>query len=249
MTSRTIAPAFLASLLSLLAWAPSADAIERVADFGANPGNLAMYKYVPANLPAGPRPLVLAMHGCQESAAEHAVVGWNELADEHGILVVYPEQNTQGAGSNPIRCFNWAGEYGDTANLVRGRGENLSLRNMVGHMAQAHSVDPRRVFASGFSAGGAMVPLLLATWPEVFAAGAVQSGLPFHCATTVNDAFSCMTSGRDRDRGRCPKTRLLCRRIKARWRRLSRTGSSSPSPCRLRGHPIPRSCRWRTIGV
>ncbi len=183
--------------LTLAGTAP-AQALVPVADFGANPGNLSMFKHVPGDLPAGPRPLVMALHGCQQDAAGYVAAGWNDLADEHGFYVVYPQQATQGPNSNPIGCFNWAGVYGDPANLIRGRGENLSLRNMVAKMARDHAIDLRRVYVTGVSAGAAMVAVLLATWPEVFSAGAVVAGVPFHCATTVDNAFACIRNPPDR---------------------------------------------------
>ncbi|MGA9524620.1 MAG: PHB depolymerase family esterase, partial [Myxococcaceae bacterium] len=168
-------------------------ALEAVSAFGSNPGALKMYKYVPANVPQN-APLVVAMHGCDQDARAYEQVGWNELADKHKFYVLYPEQPI---GNNPMKCFNWAGEYGDPTNLRRGQGENLSIKEMVDKMKADHSIDATRVFVTGLSAGGAEVALMLATWPEVFSAGAIIAGLPFHCATTLNDATSCMNNGKD----------------------------------------------------
>ncbi|MDQ3339798.1 MAG: PHB depolymerase family esterase [Myxococcota bacterium] len=166
-------------------------ALTPVTSFGTNPGNLAMYQYVPAALPTG-RPLVLVLHGCSQTAASMEVAGWNKLADQFKFAVVYPEQNT---ANNPVRCFNWAGEYGDTANLVRGQGENASIISMIDKAVTTHGSDPKKVYIVGFSAGGAMAAVMLATWPEKFAAGAIMSGLPYRCATTVNGAYSCQSPG------------------------------------------------------
>ena len=168
-----------------------AGTMQPVASFGANPGALSMYEYAPASLPVG-RPLVVVMHGCTQLASAMEVAGWNTLADEHGFAVLYPEQQT---GNNPVRCFNWAGEYGDTANLERAKGENQSIISMIDTAIAAHGSDPQRVYVVGFSAGAAFVSVMLATWPERFAAGAIMSGLPYRCATTVNGAFSCQSPG------------------------------------------------------
>lgn len=171
-----------------------AAALTAVGSFGANPGALTMGIHVPTPAPSGPAPLVVVMHGCTQGPADIERTGWNELADALGFYVIYPGQSSS---NNPAGCFNWAGEYGDEANLRRGEGENQSVISMVDHMKATYTIDDARVFAVGFSAGGAMVPVLLATWPDVFAGGAINAGIPYRCATSVGDAFTCQGSGRD----------------------------------------------------
>lgn len=150
-----------------------------------------MYEYVPSGLPSN-RPLVVVLHGCTQTAASMVNAGWNALADQYQFAVVYPEQQT---ANNPVRCFNWAGEYGDTANLVRGQGENQSIISMVDTAIAAHASDASKVYVVGFSAGAAFAVVLAATWPEKFAAVAVMSGLPYKCATSVNGAYTCQNPG------------------------------------------------------
>ncbi|HUH01434.1 MAG TPA: PHB depolymerase family esterase [Kofleriaceae bacterium] len=171
-----------------------------VASFGSNPGALGMYEYVPVDLP-DQAPLVLVLHGCTQTAADMQSSGWSELADEYGFALVYPEQSTS---NNSVRCFNWAGEYGDPANLVRGQGENQSMKSMVDWMIANRGVDPARVYIAGFSAGGAFAAVMLATWPDVFAAGAVQSGVPYRCATTVQGAYDCQSLNNHPERKKEP---------------------------------------------
>ena len=93
------------------------------------------------------------------------------------------------------RPHPWAGEYGDTANLVRGQGENQSIVSMVDSALAAHGGDPAKVYAVGFSAGAAMTAVLAATWPDRFAAVSIMAGLPYRCATSVNGAYSCQSPG------------------------------------------------------
>jgi hypothetical protein len=69
---------------------------------------------------------------------------------------------------------------------------------MVDWMAEHHPIDPSRVFVTGLSAGGAMTSVMLATYPDVFAAGAIVAGLPYRCATTVGQAYACMNPGTDK---------------------------------------------------
>lgn len=181
----------LVVLVAMLSARPASAALTTVTGFGTNPGGLAMYEYVPAGLTPG-RPVVMVLHGCTQTAANMEAAGWNALADQYKFTVVYPEQNTT---NNPVRCFNWAGEYGDPANMVRGQGENQSLIQMIDKAIMAHGADPAKVFIVGFSAGAAMTVVLAATWPDRIAGVAVMSGLPYRCATSVNEAYSCQSPG------------------------------------------------------
>jgi poly(hydroxyalkanoate) depolymerase family esterase len=161
-----------------------------VTGFGSNPGNLRMFKFVPAGLP-GDAPLVVALHGCAQSAASYdAETGWQMLASRWQFALLLPQQQS---ANNSSSCFNWF-EAGDTA---RGQGETLSIKQMVDRMIADHGIAPSRVYVTGLSAGGAMTAVMLATYPDVFAGGAILSGLPYRCATTQTAAFSCMNPGTD----------------------------------------------------
>jgi len=191
LVSFVLASVAAVATVVVLAAPARAGVMKQVPSFGSNPGALAMWRYEP-DTPAASPAVVVVMHGCTQDHTAAAATGWNTLADAHGFYVIYPEQSTS---NNPLRCFNWAGEYGDTANLVRGQGENLSIKQMVDKAIADNGVDPARVYIVGFSAGGAMVPVMLATWPDVFAAGAVEAGVPYRCATSVNGAYNCQSIG------------------------------------------------------
>lgn len=154
-------------------------------DFGSNPGALVARTYVPAELPAG-APLVVVLHGCTQSADgyDHGS-GWSRLADELGFAVLFPEQQR---ANNPNLCFNWF----SPKDAFRGRGEALSISEMVIAMQARHRTDPARTFVTGLSAGGAMAAVMLATYPEQFAGGAVIAGLPFGTAHNVPEALERM---------------------------------------------------------
>jgi poly(hydroxyalkanoate) depolymerase family esterase len=181
----------VSALLLLLARLADGGTLQPVAEFGANPGALDMFEYVPTNLGAK-RPLVVVLHGCTQQATGMAPAGWNTLADQLDFAVIYPEQQTT---NNPIRCFNWAGENGDPANLERGKGENASILAMIDHAIATHDLDPARVFITGVSAGGAFTAVMLATWPERFAGGAIFAGMPYRCATSLTEAYTCTNPG------------------------------------------------------
>ncbi|MEY9214257.1 PHB depolymerase family esterase [Thermobifida halotolerans] len=194
-------PAVLAAVLGLCAavigaaatLAPRAEAatLTPVSAFGANPGDLNMYAYVPDTLPDG-APLVVLLHGCsQDAAAYHRHSGWAEYADRLGFALVYAEQRRSNHSST---CFHWF-RSGDTA---RDSGEALSIRNMVAHAVRIHGLDEDRVYVSGLSAGGAMASEMLSAYPDVFAAGSIVAGLPTGCATSLLDATTCMYAGKNR---------------------------------------------------
>ena len=180
--------------------------LEAVPSFGTNAAQLKMYRYVPANMPAGPRPMVVALHGCTQSAAAYEAAGWNELADAWKFYVLYPEQNSQ--RNNSGACFNWGGRWKDApqtfvltaealdlTEIARGNGENESIKEMVDKMKTDHTIDDARVFVTGLSGGGAMAALMLAVWPDVFSAGAIFAGIPYGCATsqkTTTEAANCL---------------------------------------------------------
>jgi poly(hydroxyalkanoate) depolymerase family esterase len=168
---------------------PAFDRLTEVAGFGSNPGALRMFKYVPA----APQPaLVVVLHGCTQTAASYDFgAGWSTLADRHGFVLLLPEQQLT---NNAKNCFNWF----CADDIERGRGEAMSIRSMVEKMIIDHGIDRRRVFVTGLSAGGAMTSVMLATYPDVFAAGAIIAGLPYGTATNIKEAFESMGQVRAR---------------------------------------------------
>jgi len=178
------------------AFAPVAgtDRLSELPAFHPNPGNLGGRLYVPEGL-TGPAPLVVVLHGCTQDAAVYDQgSGWSTLADRHGFILLFPEQHR---ANNPLLCFNW---FSGNDNQ-RGMGEAASIRAMVEAVRKAHAVDPDRIFVTGLSAGGAMTGVMLATYPETFAAGAILAGIPYGCASGAHEAFDCM-GGRARSDAR-----------------------------------------------
>ncbi|AZO80650.1 MULTISPECIES: PHB depolymerase family esterase [unclassified Bosea (in: a-proteobacteria)] len=154
-------------------------------DFGSNPGALLARTYLPRELPAG-APLVVVLHGCTQTASGYDLgTGWSTLAERDGFALLLPEQQR---ANNANLCFNWF-EPGD---IHRGKGEALSISQMIEAMIVRHGLDRSRVFITGLSAGGAMAGVMLATYPELFAGGAIIAGLPYGVATTIPEAFDRM---------------------------------------------------------
>lgn len=138
---------------------------------------------------AAPMPLVLMLHGCTQNPLDFATgTGMNAAAAPANAMVLYPEQPHS---ANPHGCWNWF-RPGDQR---RDSGEPALLVAMVRDVMARHSVDPRRVYVAGLSAGGAMAALLGREYPDVFAAVGVHSGLQAGAAHNVMAALSAMKNG------------------------------------------------------
>lgn len=178
----------LASLRTMVSFGLAEPARDRLCDmtgFGSNPGALRARTYLPDALPPG-APLVVVLHGCTQDAAGYDQgAGWSQVADELGFALLFPEQQRS---NNPNLCFNWF----SAADARRDRGETVSIRQMIDAMVASHALDPQRIFVTGLSAGGAMASILLAAYPELFAAGAIIAGLPFGGANSLGDALTQM---------------------------------------------------------
>jgi poly(hydroxyalkanoate) depolymerase family esterase len=153
--------------------------------FGTNPGELRMFSFVPETLQPSAG-LVVVLHGCGQNAAGYDFgAGWSTLAKHYGFALLMPEQQ---ASNNANGCFNWF----NPEDSRRGRGEACSIRQMIARMVSQYRIDKRRVFVTGLSAGGAMTSVMLATYPEVFAGGAIIAGLPYGVAKNVREALNGM---------------------------------------------------------
>lgn len=162
--------------------ADSGDRLTVLKRFGTDPGSLRAHTYIPKNFPKS-GPLVVVLHGSTQSAESYDLgSGWSALADECGIALLFPGQRR---ANNSIGSFNWF-KLGDSR---RGGGEPLSIRQMIKQVVDDHAVDPSRVFITGLSSGGAMTSVMLATYPEVFAGGAIIAGLPYRSAGTLTQAI------------------------------------------------------------
>ncbi|WP_442583935.1 extracellular catalytic domain type 1 short-chain-length polyhydroxyalkanoate depolymerase [Mesorhizobium sp. ASY16-5R] len=163
----------------------SSNRLSTLTGFGSNPGALQARFYLPEALPEN-APLVVVLHGCTQNAAayDHGS-GWTKLADQAGFAVLFPEQQR---ANNPNLCFNWF----VPADTNRDGGEALSIRQMIETLIAAHGLDRERLFVTGLSAGGAMASVMLATYPEVFAGGAIIAGLAYGTANTIPEAFDRM---------------------------------------------------------
>lgn len=172
-------------LLDLASGTVGSGVLEEISGFGDNPGALRMFAHRPPAL--APRaPLVVVLHGCAQSADDHAVQsGWVALAARESFVLLAPEQ---GAMNNLNRCFSWY-EPGESD---PGGREVASIRQMIGHALATWDLDPEQVFITGLSAGGAMALTMLARHPDVFAGGGVVAGMPHGVADGLGEALQAM---------------------------------------------------------
>ncbi|GGO37717.1 extracellular catalytic domain type 1 short-chain-length polyhydroxyalkanoate depolymerase [Streptomyces lasiicapitis] len=191
MVALAAAALLVAPSLPAATAAPAARAaapVQEVTGFGTNPGQLKMFRYVPDGLARG-RPVVVVLHGCTQNAAGYGTgSGWTELADRWGFSLVLPQQQPL---NNISSCFNWF-QTGDTA---RGQGEAASVAQMVDRQLADVAGNSSRVYVTGLSAGGGMTAVMMATYPEKFAAGGVVAGLPYGCAQAAGSPWVCMSAG------------------------------------------------------
>jgi poly(hydroxyalkanoate) depolymerase family esterase len=167
-------------------------------------GDTRRYKlYVPSAPATGQRPLLVMLHGCTQNADDFAAgTAMNALAEEHGCLVLYPEQS---ATANASRCWNWF----EASHQERDGGEPSLLAAMTREVVDTWQADPKRVFVAGLSAGGAMAAILGQAYPELYAAVGVHSGLPVGSARDLITGLAAMKKAPGRMRK--PAGKLLRR--------------------------------------
>jgi len=150
--------------------------------FGTDPGSLLAHIYIPEGFSKN-SPLVVVLHGSTQSAESYdSGSGWSMLSEECGAALLFPEQQRR---NNAIGSFNWF-KPGDSRRDI---GEPLSIRQMIAQVVEDYAIDPSRVFITGLSSGGAMTSVMLATYPEVFAGGAIIGGLPYRSADSMTQAL------------------------------------------------------------
>ena len=142
--------------------------------------------YVPSSAGEGLQGLIVMLHGCTQNPEDFAAgTGMNALAEEHRLLIVYPAQTR---GDNSMSCWNWF-RPGDQ---MRETGEPAIIAGLTESVRVQYAIPNGRVFVAGLSAGGAMAAIMGETYPELYGAIGVHSGLAYGSANDVMSAFTVM---------------------------------------------------------
>ena len=161
------------------------------ASYSNNAGTRAYKLYVPSSYDGQQLPLIIMLHGCTQSARDFATgTGMNAIGEAKGCFIAYPEQSPS---ANATKCWNWF----NPRDQQRDAGEPSLVAGITRKIIDNYEIDTKRVYVAGLSAGGAAAVTMGATYPELYAAVGVHSGLPAGSAVDLGSALTVMRNPKD----------------------------------------------------
>ncbi len=159
-------------------------------DHGAGPlRRMSYWLYLPDSTPPGAAlPLVVMLHGCDQSATLFAQgTRMNQWAEKQGYAVVYPQQSVS---AHPHRCWKWY----DRA-TQQGGGDVSLIVGIVNKVMANYPIDRSRIYICGLSAGAGMANIVALNHPELFAAIGLHSGPLYGAGHSTIGALGVMKHG------------------------------------------------------
>jgi poly(hydroxyalkanoate) depolymerase family esterase len=159
------------------------------ADDGVLPvKRMGYWLYLPSHEPAAPLPLVVMLHGCSQTAAQFSQgTRFNQLAEEKGFAVVYPQQSLQ---SHAARCWHW-----HEKEVQEGHGEVRLIVGIIEQVVRKYRMDRTRIYIAGLSAGASMANIVALNYPELIAAVGMHSGPVFGVGHSRLGGLAVMQAG------------------------------------------------------
>ncbi len=144
--------------------------------------------YLPSGIATAPRPLVVMLHGCKQTATDFATsTRMNQLAERKGFAVLYPQQS---AAADSHRCWHWY-----KRSTQQGAGDVRLIAEMVRQVQVKHRLDTSRTYVAGLSAGAGLAAILALRYPHMIAAAGLHSAPVYGTSDSPISAFQAMQQG------------------------------------------------------
>ncbi|KAH8708588.1 acetylxylan esterase-like protein 1 precursor [Phaeosphaeriaceae sp. PMI808] len=170
----------VAAAATLAKRAPTPGTLSQVTSFGTAPTKATFWIYVPKKLAASPG-VIAAVHHCQGTAQSYyGSTPYKTLAEQYGFIVAYP--------SSPHSGTCWDVSSKQTLSH-EGGGDSNTIANMVKWAVKEYKANTSKVFVTGSSSGAMMTNVLAATYPDLFKAAIVYSGVNAGCFKSNSGAI------------------------------------------------------------